>query len=115
VSERCVRQRVHGLRELAKLAGDEGEPVLLLRRSVQALELVRDAVEALEKRVELAIGDVLLIHESIVRAREVISGQRNSPLLGIDGDAGELVPAAYDDGIGSQRREQPLARSGARL
>ena len=35
------------------------KPVLLLGRPVQPLELVRDAVEPLEQRVELAVSDVL--------------------------------------------------------
>ena len=48
---------------IVELARDEGEALLALVRAVQALELVGDPVEPLQQRVELAISDVVLIHE----------------------------------------------------
>jgi hypothetical protein len=45
-----------------ELACHEDEALLTLGRAVQALELVRDSVEALEECVELAISDVVLFH-----------------------------------------------------
>ena len=44
------------------LARDENEAVVSLRHAIQALELVRDPVEALQECVELAISDVVLFH-----------------------------------------------------
>ena len=52
----------------AQLAGDEREALLPLGRAVQPLELVRDPVETLEQRVELAVSDVALVHDPILRA-----------------------------------------------
>ena len=46
-----------------QLACNELEAVLPLRRAVESLELVGDPVEPLQQRVELAISDVVLIHE----------------------------------------------------
>ena len=39
------------------------KPILPLGRAVQALELVGDPVEPLEQRVELAVSDVVLLHD----------------------------------------------------
>jgi hypothetical protein len=44
------------------LARDEDEAFIALRHAIQALELVRDPVEALQEGVELAISDVVLFH-----------------------------------------------------
>ena len=46
-----------------QLARDELEAILPLRCAVESLELVGDPVEPLQQRVELAISDVVLIHE----------------------------------------------------
>ena len=61
--ERCVGECVQRLLQVVQLARHELEPILPLRRAVESLELVRDAVEALQQCVELAISDVVLIHE----------------------------------------------------
>ena len=58
-----VRQGVQRLLKVVQLARDELEPVLSLRGAIESLELVRDPVEPLEQRVELAISDVVLVHE----------------------------------------------------
>ena len=58
-----------------ELACDEREAVLALGRAIEAFELVCDPVEALEECVELAVSDVVLFHEAILRpAQEVVSG-----------------------------------------
>jgi len=62
VPERRVGERVQRLLQVVQLARHELEPVLALRRAIESLELVRDAVEALQQCVELAISDVVLIH-----------------------------------------------------
>jgi len=62
VPERCVGECVQRLLQVVQLARHELEPVLPLRRAIESLELVRDAVEALQQCVELAISDVVLIH-----------------------------------------------------
>ena len=61
--ERRVGERVQRLLKVVQLARDELEAVLPLRRAVESFELVRDPVEPLQQRVELAISDVVLIHE----------------------------------------------------
>lgn len=55
-----VRERVQRLLELVQLTRHEREALLALGRAVQALELVGDPVETLEKRVELTISDIVL-------------------------------------------------------
>jgi len=45
-----------------ELARHEDEALLTLGRAVQAFELVRDPVEALQECVELAISDIVLFH-----------------------------------------------------
>ena len=64
LSERRIRERVQRVPELTQLAGDEREAVLLLRCPVQALELVRDAIEPFEERIELTVADVFRLHEA---------------------------------------------------
>jgi hypothetical protein len=61
--QRRVGERVQGLLEVVQLARDELEAILPLRCAVESLELVGDPVEPLQQRVELAISDVVLIHE----------------------------------------------------
>jgi hypothetical protein len=51
------------LLQVVDLACDEGETLLALGRAVEPRELVCDSVESLEQSVELAISDVVLIHE----------------------------------------------------
>ena len=46
-----------------ELARDEHEALLTLGRAIEALELAGDPVEPLEQGVELAISDVVLLHE----------------------------------------------------
>ena len=46
-----------------KLTCHEDEPLLALGRAVEPFELVCNPVETLEQSVELAISDVVLIHE----------------------------------------------------
>ena len=98
LSERRVGERVQRLLELVELARDEGEALLPLGRAVQALELVGDPVEALEQGVELAISDVVLLHEAILRP---------------DGSGGRR--ACGRRSRRTERREQPLERAGAGL
>ena len=62
--ERRVRECVQGFVQLAQLAGEERESLLLLGRAVHALELGCDPVQPLEQRVELAVGDVLVLHRA---------------------------------------------------
>ena len=61
--ERRVGERIQRLLEVVQLARDELEAILPLRCAVESLELVGDPVEPLQQRVELAISDVVLIHE----------------------------------------------------
>ena len=63
MAEGRVRQCVQRLLEVVQFARDELEPVLPLRRAIESLELVRDPVEPLQQRVELAISDVVRVHE----------------------------------------------------
>ena len=63
MAERRVGERVQRLLQVVQLARNELEPLLPLRRAIESLELVRDAIEALQQCVELAISDVVLIHE----------------------------------------------------
>jgi hypothetical protein len=63
VAERRVGECVERLLEVVQLPRDELEAVLSLRRAVESFELVRDPVESLQQRVELAISDVVLVHE----------------------------------------------------
>ena len=63
MAERRVGERVQRLLQVVQLARHELEPLLSLRRAIESLELVRDAIEALQQCVELAISDVVLIHE----------------------------------------------------
>ena len=58
-----VGESVEGLLQIVELARDEREPLLALGRAVETLELRCDPVESLEQSVELAISDVVLIHE----------------------------------------------------
>ncbi len=63
LSESGVGERVQRFVQLAHLPREERKPFLLLRGSVEALELAGDAVEALEERVELAISQVFPFHD----------------------------------------------------
>jgi hypothetical protein len=62
VAERRVGERVERLLKVVQLARHELEPLLPLRRAIESLEFLRDAIEALQQCVELAISDVVLIH-----------------------------------------------------
>ena len=64
LAERGVGERVQRLLQVVELAGDEREALLALRRAVEALELGCNPVESLEQGVELAISDVVLLHEA---------------------------------------------------
>jgi hypothetical protein len=46
-----------------ELPSDEHEALLPLGRAVEPLELVGNPIESLEQGVELAISDVVLLHE----------------------------------------------------
>jgi hypothetical protein len=63
VTQCRVCESVKRLLQIVELARDEREPLLALGRAVEPLELVCDSVESLEQGVELAISDVVLIHE----------------------------------------------------
>src|SRR5881409_2594063 len=58
LAQRGVGESVQRRHELALLARDEREAFLLLGGPVQPLELRRNAVEAREQRVELAVADL---------------------------------------------------------
>ena len=79
LAERGVGERVQRLVELPELARDEREALLLLGGAVQPLELRRDPVEPLEQRVQLAIGDVLRLHEGDCRAGDRVCRSRVRP------------------------------------
>jgi len=63
VPQRGVGESVQRLLQIMELARDKREPLLALGRAVEPLQLVCDPVESLEQGVELAISDVVLIHE----------------------------------------------------
>ena len=63
MAEGGVGESVQRLLQIVELARDEREALLALGRAVETLELRRDPVESLEQGVELAISDVVLIHE----------------------------------------------------
>jgi hypothetical protein len=63
MAEGGVGESVQRFLQIVELSRDERETLLALGRAVETLELRCDPVESLEQRVELAISDVVLIHE----------------------------------------------------
>jgi hypothetical protein len=61
--ERREGECVERLLEVVQLPCDEGEAFLPLRRAIEPFELVGDPVETLEECVELAVSNVVLVHE----------------------------------------------------
>ena len=64
MAEGGIGERRQRLLHFAELPCHEREAVLALDRAVQPCELVPDAVEPFEKRVELAVSDVVLLHKT---------------------------------------------------
>jgi hypothetical protein len=82
VAERGVCERVQRLGEVAQLASDQCEALVLLGAAVRSLQLGRDPVEPLEQRVELTVTDLFRFHERILR-----------------GNGPKLVAVPHDDGF----------------
>jgi hypothetical protein len=59
LSERCVRERLHGVVEGRELVGDPLQPVGRVEPTVERVNLVAQPVQPLEQGVELAVVEVI--------------------------------------------------------
>jgi transposase InsO family protein len=93
-----VRERLQRLVQAAQLVDQGGEVLARVQATVEPAHLVRQLVEPLEQRVELAVSDFLVVHGLILGT-----------------GPGELIGGTDHDRVRAELSEQPLSRTSARL